>query len=225
MRVFVLMASVAAMAFEAQAQAAALDGKAQLTGSAGAYFASGDITQPIEKSQMRDAIVALMADGKINASERDLLDEIAAQSPFTLTISGPPGQVNIPPASDGAVALARLMMNPPNMHSLWHADAERTEQLVEISRWGPAAQSRVTAFFGNQLYDAWGQSNLINAFSPFVDALGREWNAVKALSDPASVREGKLLLIAGCEFTKQKVAAEGKDPPGDFLCAWMPGSL
>ncbi len=222
-----LLAAVAAMAAAsgAVAQTPPLDGKVHLASDAAAYFTPAFAAQPIDKAQMRGAIVLLMADGKINPAELDFLKEVAAQSPFTLTTEGGDRALALPAASDEAVALAKLLISPPNMHTLWHGDPDKTEQLVEISRWGPAANSRVATFFGNKLYDAWGQSNVLNAYSPFVDALGQEWNAVKALKDPASVREGKLLLIAGCEYTKQKVAAEGKVPPQSFLCAWMPGSL
>ncbi|MDP3493334.1 MAG: hypothetical protein Q8R82_09465 [Hyphomonadaceae bacterium] len=225
MRLFLAAMAAVAAASQAFAQAPALDGKARLASDAATYFVAEQTAQPIAKEKMRGAIVLLMADGKIDPSELDFVKEVAAQSPFTLSIDGTSGDLSFPAASDEAAALANLLMSPPNMHTLWHADPDKTEQLVEISRWGPAAHSRVTTFFGNKLYDAWGQSNILNAFSPFVDALGREWNAVKALKDPASVREGKLLLIAGCEFTKQKVVAEGKVPPENFLCAWMPGSL
>ncbi|RYD96498.1 MAG: hypothetical protein EOP50_06565 [Sphingobacteriales bacterium] len=166
-----------------------------------------------------------MENGKIDAGELDFLREIAAQTPFVLTIAGSPRGLSVPPASDDAAALARLLISPPNMHTLWHGDAEKTGQLVEISRWGPLARQRVANFFGSKLYDAWGQSNLLNEFSPFVDSLGREWNAVKALSDPAAVRTGKELLIEGCEIAKQKVVDDGKAPLEGFLCAWMPGSL
>jgi hypothetical protein len=157
---------------------------------------------------MRATITALMENGKIDAGELDFLREVAAQAPFVLTIPGSPGGLSVPPVSDDAVGLARLLISPPNMHTLWHGDAEKTGQLVEISRWGPLARQRVANFFGSKLYDAWGQSNLLNAFSPFVDSLGREWNAVKTLSDPAAVRAGKELLIEGCEaYAEDRMAA------------------
>jgi hypothetical protein len=225
MRLFLVAIAAITCATGAVAQTPSPDGKARLASDAATYFTPERVAQPLGKEQMRGAIVLLMADAKINPSELDFLKEVAARSPFTLTIDGASRALDLPGAGEEAAALANLLMSPPNMHTLWHADPDKTEQLVEISRWGPAANSRVATFFGNKLYDAWGQSNILNAFSPFVDALGHEWNAVKALKDPVSVREGKLLLIAGCDYTKQKVAAEGKVPPEGFLCAWMQGSL
>jgi len=225
MRAILFVVAAIGLASGAVAQPAATDGMAQLAGSVGGYFTPAGVVAPITKEQMREAIVAMMVDGKIGAVEQDFLREIAAQAPFSLTIEGQSGPLRVPAAGDDAAGLAKLLLNPPNMHTLWHADPEKTEQLVEISRWGPAAQARVTAFFGNKLYDAWQQSNVLNAYSPFVGVLGREWNAMKALGDATSAREGKQLLIAGCEYVKQKVTAEGKVPPQDFLCAWMPGSL
>jgi len=225
MRLLIGMIAAVATVSGAAAQTPATDGRARLANEAGPYFTPEGVKQPAAKEHMRAAIVTLMANGKIDASELDFLKEIAAQHPFALLIDGAPGELSVPAASLDAASLANLLINPPNMHTLWHGDAEKTEQLVEISRWGPAAQARVSTFFGNKLYDAWGQSNILNAFSPFVDALGLEWNAVKRLNDPDAVRAGKQLLIAGCEITKQKVTSEGKVPPQDFLCAWMSGSL
>lgn len=225
MRSILFAVAVIASTPGAIAQPADTDGTAQLSGSAGGYFTPAGVVAPITKEQMREAIVALMADGKISTAEQDFLREIAAQSPFSLTIEGQSAPLRVPAVGDEAASLAKLLLNPPNMHTLWHGDPEKTEQLVEISRWGPAAQSRVTTFFGNKLYDAWQLSNVLNAYSPFVGALGQEWNAMKALGDATSAREGRLLLIAGCEYVKQKVTAEGKVPPQHFLCAWMPDSL
>lgn len=224
MRLFVLTMVAFAGVCGADAQTAP-DGKARLAFSAGDYFTADGARQPLAIGPMRAAIVTLMVDSKVDGSELDFLKEIAARAPFILSIDGASEALNVPAASAEAAALAELLIKPPNMHTLWHADPEKTEQLIEISRWGPAAYARVATFFGNKLYDAWGQSNILNAYSPFIDALGLEWNAVKKLSDPASVLAGKQLLIAGCEFTKQKVASEGEVPPQDFLCAWMPGSL
>jgi len=225
MRLVVMTVAAIAAINAAGAQTTSADGRARLVSGVGPYFTPEGATQPATKEHMRTAMVALMADGKISPPEKDFLTEVATQQPFTMSIDGLPREWSIPAAGLDAVALAGLLLAPPNMHTLWHADPAKTEQLIEISRWGQAAHARVTAFFGNQLYDAWGQSNILNAFSPFVDVLGLQWNAVKALSNPASVRAGKELLIAGCAFTKQKVASEGKVPPQDFLCAWMPGSL
>jgi len=207
------------------AQPDATDGQARLAGPAAAFFTPENVAAPASKEQMRATITALMENGRIDAGELDFLREVAAQTPFLLTIPATPGGLSVPPASDDAAALARLLISPPNMHTLWHGDAQKTGQLVEISRWGPLARQRVANFFGSKLYDAWGQSNLLNAFSPFVDSLGREWNAVKALNDPAAVRAGKELLIDGCAIAKQKVVDDGKPPLEGFLCAWMPNSL
>ena len=209
----------------AVAQPPETDGRAILANPAGDYFTAEGTRLPAGKEHVRAAIGTLMENGKIDPRELDFLKEIAAQAPFTLSIDGVPGGLNVPPATNEAVALAKLLINPPNMHTLWNGDTEKTEQLVELSRWGPTAQQRVANFFGSKLYDAWTQSNVLNAFAPFVDTLGRQWNAVKGLSDPAAVRAGKQLLIDGCEIAKQKAAGEGKVPPENFLCAWMPASL
>jgi hypothetical protein len=228
MRLFdVMVAAIATIAAVsgASAQTPAPDGKARLASPAGPYFTPEGITRPAAKADMRAAIVTLMADGKLDTMERDFLNEVVAQTPFALAIDGGSRELSVPAASPDAVAQARLLMSIPNMHTLWHADPEKTEQLLEISRWGPAAKSRVEAFVGNKLYEAWGQSTPQNEFTPFANALGQEWNAVKKLSDPVSVREGKLLLIAGCDFAKEKYVSEGKAPPADLLCNWMRGSL
>jgi hypothetical protein len=225
MRVVAAGIVAALTASAAYAQTSVVDGRARLSTSAGAYFTPEGVRKAATKEDMRAAIVALMADAKIDASESDFLKEVAEQAPFALSVADVTGELAVPAASADAAALARLLITPPSMNTLWHGDPDRTEQLVELSRWGPAAHARVSTFFGNKLYEAWTQSNVLNAYGPFVDALGREWNAVKALPDPESARAGKQLLIDGCEFTKQKTTDEGKVAPPGYLCGWMAGSL
>ncbi len=223
MRAAMIAIAVAMSAAPAWAQEAP-DGAAFATGALGATVEQKIRVGGLTRDGVREVIAQILADG-VNATERDLLVEMADGKAFTLTIQSLGADSNraitVPELSDDAVMIAKLIATPPNLHQLWCVGGLPTEQFVELSRISPSTYQRMYTFVGNQLDDAWKQSSLINAFSPYASSLGCEWKAMETLPADVAMRTAAHdLLTAGIAFGIEKAKGEGKPPPQDFLFAW-----
>lgn len=223
MRIWTL-AAVALLAAPAFAQEAP-DGAAFTTGEVGATIEQKIRLDQLTRAGIREIVAGILADG-INATERDLLVELADGKAFTLTIQSIGGgsnrAVTVPALSDDVVMVAKLMVAPPNLHQLWCVGGPPAEHFVELSRITPATFQRMYTFVGNQLNDAWGESSLTNAFSPYVGSLGCQWKAMETLPADVEMRTAAYtLLTTGIAYGIDKAKAAGKPPPQDFLYAWV----
>jgi len=118
------------------------------------------------------------------------------------------------------LAIAKLMSAPPNLNTLWMQAGEPTLQLVEMSRWGDPAKTRISGFMSNKLYVAWSKSTVQNTYSPFVSEFAGINNAVMAIADPAVKTEARLLLKSAVEQVFASCKKDGREPPPHFLYAF-----
>lgn len=81
---------------------------------------------------------------------------------------------------------------------------------------------RIYTFIGNQLDDAWKKSTLMNAFEPYQAAVTVQWKALETLpADPEMRQAAYDTFTTGIAFGIEKAKSEGREPPKDFLYAWI----
>lgn len=205
------VATFVVLAAPAMAQEApVLDGKATLSGQAGEMVTAG----PATKEQVRGLIVAALTD-KISAEELDFFRELASGGAVDTAAGGK--MVRVGPLGADALTVAKLIVAPPNLNTLYKSHGEPMLQMLEMSRWGDAAKNRVSGFMANKLYAAWMTSSVNNAYRDWVPEYLGIVNAMDTIADPAMKTEAKLLLKSAIEQVFAKCKADGREPPPLFL--------
>jgi len=130
--------------------------------------------------------------------------------------------VNVPAMPEELRMWPQTLLNPPNLHQLWHTAMPGSEILFEMARWGPAMNQRVYTFIGNQLDDAWKKSTLINAYAPYQEAVTVQWKALETLpADPEMRQAAYDVFTTGIAYGIERAKAEGREPPKEFLYVWI----
>jgi hypothetical protein len=196
------------------------DGKATLSGKAAEFVAKAGAGGISSRPAIRELMTAILDDRQFAADERDFLAELVAGGPIAVTGAG--GQVNVPAMPEDLRMWPQIMLNPPNLHQLWHVGMPGSEILFEMARWGPAMNQRVYTFVGNQLDDAWKKSTLMNAFQPYQAGVSVQWQALETLPADAEMRQAAYdVFTTGIAYGIQKATSEGREPPKEFLYAWI----
>jgi hypothetical protein len=196
------------------------DGKAALKGKAADHMTARGAAGVATRTDIRALMTAVMDDLKVAEDEKDFLAELAAGAPVSLKAGGK--TIAIPAMAEELRQWPRMLVTPPNLHQLWHAPAPGGEMLVEMSRWAPAMHQRIYTFIGNQLDDAWKKSNLLNAYAPYVSAIGSQWKSFETLpADPEMRKLAYDLLTTGVAYGIEKATNENREPPKEFLYAWI----
>lgn len=210
--VFMRMVALAAAMFVAAPAfgQAALDGKATLSGKAAEALGSGIST----KEQVRGVIIAAVGDG-MSPEESDFFKEVAAGGAVDTLAAGK--TVRVGPLAGEALAIANLLVAPPNLKTLWKSPGEPILQMVEMSRWGDFGRNRVTGFMANQLYAAWARSSVMTAYRDWVSEYVGVSNAIDSITDPAVETEARLLLKSAVEQVFAKCNADQRVTPPLFL--------
>lgn len=199
---------------------AEVDGKAAASGGAAAALRAG--ANPVDVPTIR-AVIGAALEGGLSPDERDLIEEIASGGSIAVSADGQ--TILLQPAEEKAKAIASLVLAPPNLHTLWHKASPAPEQLIELAQLGPAMHQRIYVFIGNQLDDAWKNSTLLDAnapYAPYQGALTVQWKAFETLPADAETRAFAYdLLTTGIAYGIEKAKAESREPPKDFLYAWL----
>ena len=213
---------LAALALFAAPAWAQVDGKAVAAGVAGARIEAAVGAGGLSRSGMRELVQAMVADG-VDAAERDLLTEIASGEALTLTLDGG-RSVAFPKPADDVAMIARLVTATPNLNTLWCQPNPAGDQFFELARLSPAAQQRLYTYIGNVLDDGWKVSSLHSQFVEYTRQLNCGWLMIQTLPEDKEARGFAYdLLIAGVATGIDKAKAEGREPPQEFLYAWMLG--
>lgn len=195
---------------------AVADGSAVLSPEAGklvqAMLDAGGLT----KAGMRGVFTQLIAEG-VKPPNRDFAAELEAGKPFKLTYGGKILDVKAVPAD--VAHMGALLNSLPNLRTLWDAP-EKTEDMIELSRWGAPMESRIIVFIGGLLDDASQQSSAANAYAPYVGMIGTMWNSLKKLTDKASRERAHALFTAGLSYSFDKATKDNRKPPEPFLWQW-----
>lgn len=217
MRLAVVLAVCTVLSVPAFAQTA--DGKAEVSGKTGDALAKVAAAGGVKTRADMRAILGAVIEGGAEPAEQDLLAELASGAAFSAKASG--RDITVPAVSPDLKWVPQTLLTPPNLHTLWCVTGQPTEAFIEMSRWTPATYQRIYTFIGNQMDDAWKQSNLTNAYSPYVQALACEWNALKTLpADPEMRTAAYDVLTTGVAYAIDKARREGREAPQAFLYQW-----
>ena len=213
------LAALVLLAAPAWAQ---VDGKAVAAGAAGAKIEAAVGAGGLSRSGMRELVQAMVADG-VDAPERDLLTEVASGEALTLTLDGG-RSIAFPKPADDVAMIARLVTATPNLNTLWCQPKPAGDQFYELARLSPAAQQRLYTYIGNVLDNAWKASSLLSQFAEYKRELNCGWLMIQSLPEDKEARGLAYdLLIAGVATGIEKAKGEGREPPHEFLYAWMLG--
>lgn len=213
---------VAALALLAAPAWAQVDGKAAAAGAAGAKIEQAVGAGGLTRSGMRELVQTMVADG-VDAAERDLLTEIASGEALTLTLDGGKS-IAFPKPADDVAMIARLVTATPNLNTLWCQPLPAGDQFFELARLSPAAQQRLYTYIGNVLDDAWKVSSLRSQFVEYTRQLNCGWEMIQSMPEDKEARGLAYdLLIAGVATGIDKAKTDGREPPQEFLYAWMLG--
>lgn len=172
---------------------------------------------------------AILKDGKIDASELDLLQELSQDNnKVKVSAAAEAGLAPVDILASSAKGAAKdklsILATPPNMNALWDSGAEGMRKLTDLSTISPAFKERVAQFVSFKLEAAWEASSLTNAYAPMVSTVGGAFNAIR--NDAESNGPGRELLLSGFDKVNQRLAAAGKAPIQPFLYEWLrPGGV
>lgn len=196
------------------------DGKATLSGKAAEFVARSGAGGISSRAAVRELMTAVLDDRQFAADERDFLAELVAGGPIAVTAAG--GQVTVPQMPEDLRVWPQTLLNPPNLHQLWHVASPGSDTLFEMARWGPAMHQRVYIFIGNQLDDAWKKSTFMNAFQPYQAAVTVQWKALETLPADPEIRQAAYdVFTTGIAYGIERATSEGREPPKEFLYVWI----
>jgi hypothetical protein len=196
------------------------DGKATLAGKSAEYVATNGDGGISSRAAVRELMTAIFDDRRIADDEKDFLAELGAGTPIVVVAAG--SQISLPAMPEALRMWPQTLLNPPNLHQLWHTAAPGGEIMFEMARWGPAMNQRIYTFIGNQLDDAWKKSTYMNAFQPYQEAVTVQWKALETLpADPEMRQSAYDVFTTGISYGIEKAKAEGREPPKPFLYAWI----
>jgi hypothetical protein len=196
------------------------DGKATLSGKAGEYVATSGAGGISSRAAVREMMTAIFDDLRVADDEKDFLAELVAGGPIAVAAAGT--QISVPAMPEALRMWPQTLLNPPNLHQLWHTAAPGGEILFEMARWGPAMNQRIYTFIANQLDDAWKKSSAFNFYAPYQEAVTVQWKALETLpADPEMRQSAYDVFTTGISYGIERAKAEGREPPKPFLYAWI----
>lgn len=179
-------------------------------------------TSAINVAQANAIRDAVMADGKLDAAERDLLDELTSDRTRAITVikagsAQPPVTVMFGSSSGQSKQIHRDTIYPSvDFAKAWN-DGEQGWKIfaVEFAK-GGFNESRATAFVMGQLGKAWKESSVPNAYKPFRDTITR-LHGYSAAQKGSGVKDGKQLMYKSAAM----VDWQEYDRIPDFLYNWL----
>jgi hypothetical protein len=165
---------------------------------------------------------AVLADGKIDAVERDLLDELVTSFyriyGITITAAGAqPGDpvVKLFPVSQNAkrVLISVLRFDFP---SAWAKGKEGWTAMIDESKKNEQERTRVVDFVGTMFAAEWAKGTQADAYKPLRDLLARHYGFVETQPDGRADYGKRILFLA---MRKVDEDEDGRVP--DFIYLWL----
>ena len=168
---------------------------------------------------VRDAV---MADGVLDAQERDFLDEMTIDKTRAVNIikagsAQPPVTVAFATANGQAKQILRDTIFPPvDFAKAWDGGEQGWTIFVNEFAKGGFSESRATGFVMEKLGAAWKDSTVPNAYKPFRDTITR-LHGYSAAQKGSGVKDGKQLMY------KSAAMVDWQEYGGipDFLYNWL----
>jgi hypothetical protein len=218
--------ALAAVALAAPAPAhAAIDGKVAGLNAA-TYAALKDIKArnpgALTEKSAQEIAAAIRKDGKVDAAETDLLEEMT-QSMFrsiTITpagaVAGSTEKVVSYPISGNAKRVLQNVLNPPaDLAAEWAKPNHGWNIIVADYKKNPERAAKVLAFVTEEMAKKWAVSNQANGYKPLRDQLGKLYGLSNSMG--ADTNAGRELLYKAMNI----VDRNAQDAVPDFLYNWV----
>ena len=162
----VLAASIALASAPASSQPMT-DEKAIVEDATVADLLKSTTTQSeISEATARQFGPMLFKDGSLSQNERDLIQELLANTGVRTTVTVPSGETfEIPPLSLRARAFLGLV-RPPNLASLWLRGPAQMKQLVDVTVLSPDTARQVSDYILQRLSVVWMESTATDQYEP-----------------------------------------------------------
>ncbi len=201
---------------------AQLDGRA--TVSAAMFSALDEIIRRHGRGQMTGAdaerVVALaLADGKLDAAETDLLEELASWNirAISVTTAARSDRTLVFSTQSGAARNALDAALDAPLLKLWDGDAAAWGTLVTLHGTGPRhIRERIGRLTRNKMFDPMVMSDVANTYAPFRQLISSRFALANALP-PDQQRFSRNLLYYAANATEKNVP--GGRPR--FLFNWI----
>lgn len=164
---------------------------------------------------------AILKDGKIDAAEEDLINELCSDkvvmiegqktadfNPATLIFKGT--------STEAKGILSSLRAVDPKLVALWDKGPSGYKELLTIHSRSPEDANKVKNVFMSKLGEAWQKSSFLNAFQGMRDFIGKVYTDMSQL-EPAQFEQGKQLLYETCAQLDAGIADLIPDAAYDWL--------
>lgn len=175
-------------------------------------------TTLMNEAEVRKLTQTIIADGLLDANERDLIDELTVPRIRAINIMplSDPSKLVVVGALSSAKHLLELPMEP--YYAAIYGDgktAKGWEELVRQSQISDGALERVRGFLANKTAAAAQASTVANVYEP-ARTLIKDWLAHNKAAAPELQDRGNWLIFQS--FEKGDAATDGKLP--DFIYNW-----
>ncbi len=175
----------------------------------------GSLTQ----RDAQELATAIMADNVVDASERDLLEEMT-QSQFRNITVTPVGdtarRTTTFPVVGNAKKVLQGVLNPQlDLDPAWTQGASGWKDMIIEFKKNPEQEARVVAFVQGKLAEQWEASNLGNGYKPLRDMIGKLYGYSNSAG--ADTNTGRTILYRAMD----QLDRSASDAVPDFLYNWI----
>lgn len=171
------------------------DEKAIVEDTAVADILKGTTAQSeISEADARRFGPMMFKDGSLSVNERDLIQELLANTGVRTTITGPSGEsFEVPPLSLRGRAFLGLV-RAPNLSTLWLRGPAQMKQLVDVTVLSPDTARQVSAYILQRLTTVWMESTATDQYEPIRRDLSAAIRMLQQSGDPDTEQRGRSLI-------------------------------
>jgi len=136
----------------------------------------------------------MFKDGSLSVNERDLIQELLANSGVRTTITTPSGEsFEVPPLSLRGRAFLGLV-RPPNLATLWLRGPAQMKQLVDVTVLSPDTARSVSDYILQRLTLVWAESTATDQYEPIRRDLSAAIRMLQQAGDAETEQRGRSLI-------------------------------
>ena len=174
---------------------------------------------PIDEKDAQELKRSLLADGKVDDQERELLDELLASRMQSITVSelgqSQKSLVVFPVSGKAREVLMEVLHPPLDFAQEWEKGAAGYANIVESVKQNPPGEKAALAFLEQKLGESWHESSTANAYRPLRDRMNQCQDWAMKCSGNVPLARG-LLYKAMLELDEKE-----SDRIPDFLYQWI----
>lgn len=170
---------------------------------------------PLTEKDVQELKTAILADGAVDAAERDLMEELVqtrVRGIVVTEVAQPDQKVWLFPVSGASQNLLEEVLSPPlDLSEEWGKGAAGYATMVAYCQKHPKREPRVLEFVRQKLAERWRESNVENAYKPWRDQFSEIYRWATACQENSRFAQALLYVAA-----RQLDQAESDKIP-DFL--------